>query len=103
VAVKCNARKFIVDASLKNPKERLIHAVIEKVEDKGNFMDVTGIASVATTLADVGTSQAISIAVLKKANDINAESATSLIEAIPENKSIQNLPPNLGRNINTTA
>lgn len=29
-------------------------------------MDVTGIASVATTLADVGTSQAVSIAVLKK-------------------------------------
>jgi hypothetical protein len=29
-------------------------------------MDVTGIANVATTLADVGTSQAVSIAVLKK-------------------------------------
>ncbi|MBC7405432.1 MAG: YjfB family protein [Cytophaga sp.] len=66
-------------------------------------MDVTGIANVATTLADVGTSQAVSIAVLKKAINISAESATALIEAIPDNKSIQNLPANLGRNINTTA
>jgi hypothetical protein len=66
-------------------------------------MDVTGIARVATTLADVGTSQAVSIAVLKKAIDISAESATALIEAIPEAPSVPNLPPNLGRNINTTA
>lgn len=66
-------------------------------------MDVTGIASVATTLADVGTSQAVSIAVLKKAEDINAESATALIEAIPDNKSLQSLPSHLGQNINTTA
>jgi hypothetical protein len=66
-------------------------------------MDVTGIASVATTLADVGTSQAVTIAVLKKAIDINAESATALIEAIPDNKSLQNLPAHLGQNINTTA
>ena len=66
-------------------------------------MNVSGIASVATTLADVGTSQAVSIAVLKKAIDISAENATSLIEAIPDNKAIQNLPSNLGRNINTTA
>lgn len=66
-------------------------------------MDVTGIASLSTTLADVGTSQAVSIAVLKKALDISAESATALIEAIPDNKSIPNLPSHLGRNINTTA
>jgi hypothetical protein len=66
-------------------------------------MNVSGIANVATTLADVGTSQAVSIAVLKKAIDISAESAVSLIEAIPDNRAIQNLPPNLGRNVNTTA
>ncbi len=66
-------------------------------------MDVTGIANVATTLADVGTSQAVSIAVLKKALDISAESATALIEAIPDMKSVPNLPSNLGRHINTTA
>ena len=66
-------------------------------------MNVTGIANLSTTLADVGTSQAVSIAVLKKAIDIDTENATALIEAIPDNKSVQNLPPNLGRNINTTA
>jgi Co/Zn/Cd efflux system component len=68
-------------------------------------MDVTGIAKTATTLADVGVSQQVSIAVLKKAIDISAESATSLIEAIPNSSGnkVPNLPPNLGRNINTTA
>ncbi len=66
-------------------------------------MDVTGIANVATTLADVGTSQAIGIAVLKKAQDLATDSATALIEAIPKAPSAQNLPANLGQNINTTA
>jgi hypothetical protein len=66
-------------------------------------MDVTGIANVATTLADVGTSQAIGIAVLKKAQDLATDNATALIEAIPKAPSAQNLPANLGQNINTTA
>lgn len=66
-------------------------------------MDVNSIASTATTLAEVGTSQAVSLAVLKKANQVSAESATALVEAINSNPSVQNLPPNLGRNINTTA
>jgi len=66
-------------------------------------MDVNSIASTATTLAEVGTSQAVSLAVLKKANQVSAESATALVEAINSNPTVQNLPPNLGRNINTTA
>ncbi|WMW81974.1 YjfB family protein [Undibacterium cyanobacteriorum] len=67
-------------------------------------MDVNGIAKTATTLADVGVSQQVSIAVLKKAQDISQESATALIEAIPNSSAnVPNLPPNLGRNINTTA
>lgn len=66
-------------------------------------MDVNGIASLATTMANVGTSQAVSIAVLKKALDVSAESATALIEAIPENPSVSNLPSHLGSRINTTA
>jgi len=66
-------------------------------------MDVTGIANVATTLADVGTSQAVSTAVLKKALDLQTENARALIQAIPNPNQVQNLPPNLGRNINTTA
>lgn len=66
-------------------------------------MDVTGIANVSTTLAEVGTSQAVSIAVLKKANEVTAESAAALIEAVQDNQATSNLPPHLGRNINTTA
>ncbi|WP_423678778.1 MULTISPECIES: YjfB family protein [unclassified Undibacterium] len=66
-------------------------------------MDVTGIANVATTLADVGTSQAVNIAVLKKAMDLQTENATALIQAIPNPNKVQNLPPYLGQNINTTA
>ena len=66
-------------------------------------MDITSIASLSTTMADVGRSQAVSIAVLKKANDVAAESATALIEAIPQTPQTSNLPSNLGRNVNTTA
>ncbi|MFZ6798243.1 YjfB family protein [Undibacterium sp. Di24W] len=68
-------------------------------------MDVSGIARTATTIADVGVSQEVSIAVLKKAIDISKDSATALIEAIPNSSAntVPNLPPNLGRNINTTA
>ncbi len=66
-------------------------------------MDVTGIANVATAMAEANTSQAISVAVLKKAIDLSAAGALALIEAIPDNQSVQNLPPHLGQNINTTA
>ncbi|MBR7799175.1 YjfB family protein [Undibacterium fentianense] len=67
-------------------------------------MDVSSIARFATTMADVGVSQEVSIAVLKKALDVSKESATALIEAIPNSSpNVPNLPPNLGRNINTTA
>ncbi len=66
-------------------------------------MDVTSIASVATNLSNANTNQAISTAVLKKAIDVSAEGALALIEALPSGQSAQNLPANLGQNINTTA
>ena len=66
-------------------------------------MDVSAIAAASTTLADVGTSQSVSIAVLKKSQDIELSSATALIAAIPDSSTIQNLPEHLGKNINTTA
>jgi len=70
----------------------------------GNFMDVTGIARIATEMANFNAKEAVGIAVLKKAMDINAAGALALIEAIPDNsQSASNLPLNLGRNINTTA
>ncbi len=66
-------------------------------------MDVTNIASIATSLSNAKTSQDVSTAVLKKAMDISAQGALALIQAIPSNPSSQNLPSHLGQNINTTA
>ncbi len=66
-------------------------------------MDVNGISSAATALSAANTQREVSTAVLKKAIDLGAEGAISLIEAIPDNASSQNLPSNLGRNVNTTA
>ncbi|MBY0572778.1 MAG: YjfB family protein [Undibacterium sp.] len=68
-------------------------------------MDINGIASISSSLANVGVSQQVSIAVLKKALDVSEEGAVALIEAIPNSgaNTVPNLPPNLGRNVNTTA
>lgn len=48
---------------------------------------------------------AVGMLMLKKAIDIEAQSAMALIAAIPQppQQSAANLPPNLGQNINTTA
>lgn len=68
-------------------------------------MDVSGVARSASTLADVGVSQEVSIAVLKKALDVSKEGAVALIEAIPNSNTntVPRLPTNLGRNVNTSA
>src|SRR4051812_37486369 len=65
-------------------------------------MVVNGIANLATSVAETRADQAVSIAVLKKALDSAAISATTLIEAIPPVPPV-NLPAHLGQNINTTA
>ncbi|KQN78951.1 MULTISPECIES: YjfB family protein [Duganella] len=66
-------------------------------------MDVSNIAQLATSISDTGNKQAVGIAVLKKAQDIQASSANALIEAIPPVPSAPRLPSNLGNTINTTA
>ena len=66
-------------------------------------MDVSNIASAATTMSEASVQQAVGTAVLKKALDIGAENAMALIHAIPDNTASQNLPSHLGQNINTTA
>lgn len=63
-------------------------------------MNVNGLANAASSVADAGLKQEASFAVLKKAMNIESESAAQLIEAA---RPAPNLPPNLGRNINTTA
>jgi hypothetical protein len=62
-------------------------------------MDVSNIASLATSMAQARTDQAISVAVLKKALDAQASGAMALIAAIPVPP---NLPSNLGQNVNTS-
>jgi hypothetical protein len=62
-------------------------------------MDISSIANLATNMSEQATAQAVSIAVLKKALDVQANSAMQLIEAIP---TASNLPSNLGQNINTS-
>lgn len=66
-------------------------------------MDVTGITRLATTMSDFSSNQAVGIAVLKKAIDLNAAGALALIQALPDNKPTSNLPAHLGQNINTIA
>lgn len=65
-------------------------------------MEVTDIARLATTMASTATSQAVNVAVMKKAMDIQASSAAALLQALPPVSSA-NLPPHLGQNIDTTA
>lgn len=67
-------------------------------------MDVSSLSSAAVAaLSNAGTDPAIGTAVLKKALDIQAQSAVALINALPPVPGSPNLPPHLGQNINTTA
>ena len=66
-------------------------------------MDVMGIAKLATSIADTGLRQDVGIAVLKKAQDIQADTANQLLAALPQLTPASNLPPHLGNHINTTA
>jgi hypothetical protein len=66
-------------------------------------MDVSGIANLATSMAQAQTGQDVGIAVLKKALNAEASIAAGLISAIPAPPSAVSLPPHLGQNINTMA
>ena len=66
-------------------------------------MDVGSIAQLSTTMAETGNRQAVGMAVLKKAQDIQSSTATALIEALPPVPAVPNLPSHLGNRINTTA
>jgi hypothetical protein len=66
-------------------------------------MDVSGIAKLATSIADTGYRQDVAVAVLKRAQQVDSAVATQLVDALQSASPAQNLPANLGRNINTTA
>ncbi len=64
-------------------------------------MDVSSIAKLSTSIAETGQRQEVSLAVFKKAQQIQEATATQLLEALPAQSA--NLPPHLGNKINTTA
>lgn len=66
-------------------------------------MDVNSIASVATSMSQNATNDAVSIAVLRKALNAESSTAAQLIDALPPVQSSANLPGHLGQNINTVA
>lgn len=62
-------------------------------------METSAIASLASNLAESGVRQQVGISVLKKALDIESNTAAALIQALPS----PNLPAHLGNSVNTTA
>lgn len=63
-------------------------------------MDVSSIGSLSSALSQAKTSDAVGTLVLKKAMDIQAQSAAQLLQALPQ---ISNNPPNLGNGIDVKA
>lgn len=62
-------------------------------------MDVSNIASLASSMAQQRTNNEVALTVFKKAMDIQSTTATTLLDAIPK----VSLPANIGQNVNTTA
>ena len=63
-------------------------------------MDVSSIASTASSMAQSRTDDAVGIAVFRKALDTAASSAAQLIESIPKPPSN---PPHLGNSVDVSA
>lgn len=66
-------------------------------------MDVTALASAATSMAQTRTADAVSTTILKKALDLQAQGAAQLIQAATQSLTTYNNPPNLGSRIDVSA
>lgn len=66
-------------------------------------MDVNAIASAATGLSQARTADAVSVAVLKKALDIQAQGALQLVQAATQSMQTTNNLPHLGNKIDLLA
>lgn len=64
-------------------------------------MDVSHIASASTALANNANQQAVSIAMLKKAMNLQAQGAAQLLQTLPSPPSAT--LPHLGNHVNTVA
>lgn len=63
-------------------------------------MDIASLGSLTSALSSSATGDAVGIMVLKKALEIEAQSALQLVQALPQPA---NNPPNLGQNIDVKA
>jgi len=64
-------------------------------------MDISSVGSISSATSQAQVGDAVSIAVLKKAIDLQAQGALQLIESLPQPAT--NSPPNLGQGVNTFA
>lgn len=64
-------------------------------------MDISSLGNVSSALSQARTGDAVAIAVLKKANDIQAQSASQLLQALPQVP--VSVTPGLGERVNTFA
>ncbi len=74
-----------------------------RIRFKGEIMPISASNGVSAALSQVNAQEQRSVLVLKKALDAQAQTAAALIQALPQPVAIDNLPPNLGRNVNTSA
>jgi len=66
-------------------------------------MSISTSSGVSAALGQASAQDQRSILVLKKALDSQAQTAAALIQALPQPVTIDNLPPHVGRSVNTTA
>jgi hypothetical protein len=59
-------------------------------------MDMASIANMSTSLSQARTGDAVAVLVMKKAMDIQAQTALQLLQALPQTSSN---PPNLGNSV----
>ncbi|WP_426100490.1 YjfB family protein [Massilia sp. TSP1-1-2] len=66
-------------------------------------MDVASLANLSSSVAETGVKQEVGLAVLKRAQQIQASTAAQLINSVSSPPTLQNLPAHLGNTINTSA
>lgn len=64
-------------------------------------MDVGGVGNVSAALSQSSSGDAVAILVMKKAMEVQAQSAMQLIAAVPAPAAVN--PPGVGANVNTFA
>lgn len=63
-------------------------------------MDISSVGSLSTAMAQSATGDAVGTLVLKKAMDIQAQTALALLQAV---RQLPNNPPNLGNTVDIRA